>query len=214
MKGDKLKARLDVIFIVIGLLLLIKWISIFILNYVQGDLTHLSWISNTGLLLAGFGFILRHTFVLSGSFVAIFLFHVFWMMDFISLSMTGSSPFGYELEFQALTWLEFILTTHHFYLSFLLLWAVEKKKEFHSYSWVFASALFLVSSIISFAFGNPDLNVNCAHFPCGFFDVDLLSFLHEMPYLNLLFANVFITIVNYIPLSYALNYVFRKKYRG
>lgn len=150
---------------IIGFILTINWILLVIDRIQYGITYNLFWISHLALLLAIIGFFLGSDLLLSGALISILVVHGFWIIDFIGMVLTGSSPFGYTSYIMLLTPYRRLITAHHLYLLPLLVITVWKRKKINPRGWVVASALFLIATSMALAYPVA-YNLNCAHFAC------------------------------------------------
>lgn len=203
------------IFIYIGLLLLLHWILLVINRINYNILFNLLWICHFTLLIAASGFIKRNNFILSGSLVSVLVFQVSWIIDFISLSLTGNSLFGFTSYLPDYSLYGKLLTFHHIYLSPLLLWALWKQKKISKYGWILAASIFALLSLITFIFVPTDYNVNCVHSICDVVKniIPPISYLDNLsPVSHLILLNIIVDVIVFFLVNMIFYYIFKRKF--
>jgi|TARA_Y100000310_G_scaffold345729_1_gene468930 hypothetical protein len=202
------------IFIYLGLFLLLHWTLLVIDRFYYTIPFNLLWISHLSLLIAAIGFLLRNNFILSGSLISVLIVHSVWIIDFISVILTGSSLTGYTSYLINLNLYRKILTSHHIYLSPLLLWALWKQKKISKNAWVLAAFIFAISSLIIFIFlplnGN---NINCMQHLCDVVKIifPFTIFLDNLnPIIYLITLNILIDLIVFFLLNRIIYYLFKK----
>lgn len=193
-----------ILFRLLGSLLLVSWLFIFFHHVFWSYWGYLLWLSNIVLLFSGIALLMRNNFFISGSFLAVFLMHLLWIIDFLVLLFINSAPLGFTAYLRDLATWDVFMTSHHFFLLPVLGFALYRQKVFYKKAWLLAGLLFLLASFSSFFLTGSNYNINCSHGSCGVLEdsFGLIQDLYDFnSFLYLIFINLGMTFLNYYPLN-------------
>lgn len=202
-----------ILFRVLGFFLIFNWLVLLIYNIFWGYWGYMLWLSNIVLLITGISLIFENTNWLSVSFVSIFFMHALWIFDFFTNLFMGSSFLGFTEYLASISFLDVLLTSHHFYLLPIIIYSLYIKKKFNENAWLLSSALFLFLLLASFLLTGPLYNVNCSHDTCGVLEYDYFYFNYflEMGYVYYFLAvTISMTLFNFLVVNKVFHYLFKK----
>ncbi len=147
----------------LGALFVIQFVVVCGIKTYKGVAPEILWMSHTSLLCAGVGLLARSRFLVGTAYVAIFCLHTMWLVDCLTLIVTGRSPLAitaYLAEADRWSW---VATSHHFYLAPALAVAVYRVRSLPATCLLGAVAMYMVLTVVCRAVSPRGLNVNYAY---------------------------------------------------
>ncbi len=186
-----------------GVLLIIALIHLGIL-LVQHDYPSLFWFCYHVLIVLIIGLFFRNNFLLSTAVTATFVISILWIIDILSFSISGELSIGIFTYLLGLNAIKLLNTAYHFLILPVSILAVFSMKQFHKHSWIGASALILISFLLSFFLASN--NTNCVNAECNLGVLSPLNFLYNTIIPPFVINWIFMTFVVFIP----THFFFRK----
>ena len=128
----------------------------------SGCVGDLLWVSHVSLVMAGLGCLVGRAVFREAAFVLILVPHSIWLLDFLGWVVGGGAVLGLTDWLAHEGWLGWVATSHHFYLSGLLLGLVWLSGGWERMSLWVAVAAFLSLTVCARGMTEPADNVNWA----------------------------------------------------
>jgi MSHA pilin protein MshA len=147
----------------LGMVLFAHFVLLCLLKMSRGIEGEILWISHAGLVLAGTGFILRSPLLVSTAFTIVAGPHLIWIFDAVVGLITGRFPLGATRYLVGADLVTVLSTTHHVYLTpLLVLWLHKQRESSRECFWLAGGIVLTLVALSRFALP-PELNVNFAH---------------------------------------------------
>lgn len=165
------------------------------------------WFCSLSLWIFGFALIFRNNFLVSSVLTGTFLINLVWAFDIISFLFTGKLIFGVAQYLVGAEKIRIFTTLYHFAILFLPPFIIFDMEKFQRKSWLGASAIFLLSSIVALFVGSNVINCTKGCRLGVFEAISPINFLVNLGLPYFIVNTLVITIFVFIPTQILFNYI-------
>jgi hypothetical protein len=185
----------------------VLWVLNLVTSLYEGEYFSLIWFCSVTLTCFVIGLYLQNDFLLSTVAVASLVIEFLWTTDIVGYLVFGNLPLGIASYITEASQLRFIATGYHFLLLIIPLYVV-LQRGLHRYAWIGASALLLLTFILTPLFTRA--NINCVKNLCelgvfGFFTPLMMFAAKSIP--PMFIHWFFVTLLVFVPTHLILKYV-------